>query len=124
MRTTKKLATLILLCTATWPALAFEKNVLTIWIGQDKGFKGLAEIGQRFTADSGMPVKVATPDDLPGQYDKFAATAKGPDIVIFAHDRFSAFQHMAVAALPEEPQGLGRRTFLALVRAPRAKGIR
>ncbi|MGA4450296.1 maltose/maltodextrin ABC transporter substrate-binding protein MalE [Ectopseudomonas chengduensis] len=91
MRTTKKLATLILLCTATWPALAFEKNVLTVWIGQDKGFKGLAEIGQRFTADSGMPVKVATPDDLPGQYDKFAATAKGPDIVIFAHDRFGSW---------------------------------
>ena len=52
MRTTIRLATLILLCTAPWPALAFEKNVLTVWIGQDKGFNGLAEIGQRFTADS------------------------------------------------------------------------
>ena len=51
MRTTIRLATLILLSIAPWPALAFEKNVLTVWIGQDKGFNGLAEIGQRFTAD-------------------------------------------------------------------------
>ena len=50
MRTTIRLATLILLCTTPWPALAFEKNVLTVWIGQDKGFNGLAEIGHFCTA--------------------------------------------------------------------------
>ncbi|RKF19551.1 maltose/maltodextrin ABC transporter substrate-binding protein MalE [Alginatibacterium sediminis] len=67
---------------------ATPEGELTIWIGGDKGYNGLAEVGKKFEADTGVVVNVAFNDDVPGRFQQAAATGGGPDIVIWAHDRF------------------------------------
>ncbi|MBU0838328.1 MAG: extracellular solute-binding protein, partial [Gammaproteobacteria bacterium] len=93
------------------PALALERDALTIWINQDKGYNALGEIGQNFSKASGIPVTVATPEDLAIQFDRLATTSKGPDIVIFAHDRFGSWINNGLLA-PVTP------SLEALARAP------
>ncbi|MHA6492863.1 maltose/maltodextrin ABC transporter substrate-binding protein MalE [Pseudomonas borbori] len=91
MNASLKAGALALLLCVTGSALAFERNTLLVWVSQDKGFNGVADVGRRFHADTGIEVKVDTPEDLAARYDRQAATAKGPDIVIFAHDRFGSW---------------------------------
>ncbi|WP_432467922.1 maltose/maltodextrin ABC transporter substrate-binding protein MalE [Agarivorans sp. Z349TD_8] len=67
---------------------AIEEGQLTIWINGDKGYNGLAEVGKRFEADTGIKVSVAHPDDAPGKFQQAASTGSGPDIFLWPHDRF------------------------------------
>jgi maltose/maltodextrin transport system substrate-binding protein len=69
------------------PAGAAEKGSLQIWINGDKAYNGLAEIGKRFTKETGIPVTVEHPQDTPAKFQQAAAAGKGPDILIWAHDR-------------------------------------
>ena len=78
--TTIRSALILLTILLNTPALALERDALTIWINQDKGYNALGEIGQNFSKASGIPVTVATPEDLAVQFDRLATTSKGPDI--------------------------------------------
>ena len=40
---------------------AIEKDQLTIWVNGDKGYNGIAKVGEKFTADTGIKVSVAHP---------------------------------------------------------------
>ena len=73
------------------PAFSFERGELLIWINSDKGYEGLAEVGRRFEAETGIPVTVETPDDLTSEYDHYGYSSKAPDIVIWPHDRFGSW---------------------------------
>ncbi|MGB0733566.1 MAG: maltose/maltodextrin ABC transporter substrate-binding protein MalE [Pontibacterium sp.] len=66
---------------------AIEEGKLVIWINGDKGYNGLAEVGKRFTEETGIPVEVAHPDAATDKFQQAAATGNGPDIFIWAHDR-------------------------------------
>ncbi|MFN9449840.1 MAG: maltose/maltodextrin ABC transporter substrate-binding protein MalE [Rubrivivax sp.] len=59
---------------------------LTIWFTV-QGAKALRALGERFTADTGVPVVVETPDEGPQKYQQASAAGKGPDIYVYAHDR-------------------------------------
>jgi maltose/maltodextrin transport system substrate-binding protein len=61
---------------------------LVVWFTAE-GAKGMRAIGERFTAATGVPVVVETPDpqDGPSKFQQSAAADKGPDIFIYAHDR-------------------------------------
>jgi maltose/maltodextrin transport system substrate-binding protein len=54
-----------------------------------EGAKGMRRVGERFTAATGVPVVVETPDpaDGPSKFQQASAAGKGPDIYIYAHDR-------------------------------------
>lgn len=67
---------------------AIEEGKLVIWIGGDKGYNGLQEVGDRFAKDLGVQVEVAHPDKITDKFVQAAATGNGPDIFIWAHDRF------------------------------------
>ncbi len=69
-------------------ALAWEEGELVVWINADKGYNGLQAIGDRFAEELGVPVTVETPDAVTEKFQKEAAIGKGPDIFIWAHDRF------------------------------------
>ncbi|MFN9503138.1 MAG: maltose/maltodextrin ABC transporter substrate-binding protein MalE, partial [Rubrivivax sp.] len=58
---------------------------LTIWFTV-QGAKALRALGERFTADTGVPVVVETPDEGPQKYQQASAAGKGPDIYVYAHD--------------------------------------
>ena len=69
-------------------ALALEDQRLGIWINGDKGYNGLARVGERFTADTGVPVVVSHPDNVEQRFQQVASNAQGPDIMFWPHDRF------------------------------------
>ena len=73
----------LLLLGLTSSAFAAE---LVVWINSDKGYKGLRQVGQRFTKTMGVKVKVETPDDATTKFANAARMGKGPDIFIWAHD--------------------------------------
>ena len=75
------LATLGMACSAT---AAIEEGQLTIWINGDKGYNGLAEVGKKFEAATGVKVTVAHPDQVEVKFQQTAATGNGPDIFMWA----------------------------------------
>ena len=77
---------LFLVCSAC-QAFGWTDGELLVWIGGDKGYRGLAEVGKKFEKDLGIPVKVETPDGLTDKFQATAQAGKGPDIVFWAHDR-------------------------------------
>jgi maltose/maltodextrin transport system substrate-binding protein len=68
-------------------AQAAEPGKLLIWINGDKGYNGLAKVGEEFTKKTGVQVIVEHPEDAPGKFQQAAAAGKGPDIWIWPHDR-------------------------------------
>ncbi len=80
--------TALLLATAA-PAYAFEDGKIVIWTGANRDRDALLEATAGFTEDLGIEVVVEVVDpDLPQKYQQAAATGDGPDIVLWAHDRF------------------------------------
>lgn len=109
MNTLLNAAVLLVLLCLSGHTQAFERDRLLVWVNQDKGFNGVIETGRRFQADTGISVEVATPDDLAARFDRLAGTAKGPDIVIFAHDRFGSWLDAGhLAPLQPSPAAMQR----------------
>ena len=85
--TLKRLASAAILALAGTAAHAAEPGKLLIWINGDKGYNGLAKVGEEFTAKTGVQVVVEHPEDAPNKFQQAAAAGKGPDIWIWPHDR-------------------------------------
>ena len=68
-------------------AFGWVEGEVLIWIGGDKGWRGLAELGKKCEAELGIPVKVEPMDGLTDKFQTAAQGGKGPDIVVWAHDR-------------------------------------
>lgn len=87
--TTKTFGAVALLMLTAAPAYALEDGKLLIWVGANRDEAALAAIGAQFEADLGVPVEVQVVDpDLTDKFQQAAATGDGPDIVLWAHDRF------------------------------------
>ncbi|WP_117233119.1 maltose/maltodextrin ABC transporter substrate-binding protein MalE [Vibrio maerlii] len=77
---------------------AIEEGQLTIWVGGDKAYQGMAEVGKRFEEDTGIKVTVAFPDKLEEKFPQVAAAGDGPDIMFYAHDRFGGYAEAGLLA--------------------------
>jgi maltose/maltodextrin transport system substrate-binding protein len=66
---------------------AWVDGELLVWIGGDKGWRAVAELGKKFENELGIPVKVEPMDGLTDKFQSAAQSGKGPDIVVWAHDR-------------------------------------
>lgn len=86
--TTKLVLAAGLMLSTTLPALALEEGTLTIWMGGGKAAANLQALGDKFAADLGVPVKVEEVDPAVEKFQQAAATGDGPDIMLWAHDRF------------------------------------
>ncbi len=87
--TMKRLGAAALMMTVALPAAAVEDGKLLIWVGANRDEVSLQAIGDAFEADFGVPVRVEVVDpDLTDKFQQAAATGDGPDIVLWAHDRF------------------------------------
>ena len=71
----------------TLPSHATKEGELLIWLNGDKGYRGLAELGKKFEAELGIPVKVEAPEGVTDKFQQAAQSGKGPDIFLWAHDR-------------------------------------
>ncbi|CAM3832358.1 maltose/maltodextrin ABC transporter substrate-binding protein MalE [Xenorhabdus thuongxuanensis] len=92
---------LSVLTTCVLSASAFakpEEGKLVIWINGDKGYNGLAQVGEKFTKETGIPVTVEHPDKLEEKYTQIAASGDGPDIIFWAHDRFGGYAQSGLVA--------------------------
>jgi maltose/maltodextrin transport system substrate-binding protein len=77
----------IFLLASALSALAWTNGELLVWINGDKGYHGLAEVGKKFEKDLGIPVKVEAPEGATDKFQAAAQAGKGPDIMLWAHDR-------------------------------------
>ncbi len=92
-------ASLILSAVVAAPVHAdIEEGKLVIWINGDKGYEGLQKAGDWFTKETGIPVTVAHPDSVTDKFQQAAATGNGPDIFIWAHDRFGEWAKSGLIA--------------------------
>ncbi|CBJ83158.1 maltose transport protein, chemotaxis (ABC superfamily, peri_bind) [Xenorhabdus bovienii str. Jollieti] len=101
---------LMLSVLTTWilsaPAFAkLEEGKLVIWINGDKGYNGLAQVGEKFAKETGIPVAVEHPDKFEEKYSQIAANGDGPDIIFWAHDRFGGYAQSGLLAevTPDQP---------------------
>ena len=101
MRKTVTLAALML--GTAMPAAAFEDGKILIWTGANRDKEALEAAVAPFTEDLGVEVVVEVVDpDLPQKFQQAAATGDGPDIVLWAHDRFGEWASGGLIA-PVQP---------------------
>lgn len=81
------LTALVYLALSVSPSYAIKEGELLVWIGGDKGYRGLAEVGRQFEAALGIPVRVEAPEGATDKFQQAAQSGKGPDIFLWAHDR-------------------------------------
>ncbi|OCA55571.1 Maltose-binding periplasmic protein precursor [Photorhabdus namnaonensis] len=89
------------LATLALSASAFakiEEGKLVIWINGDKGYNGLAQVGEKFEKDTGVNVTVEHPNKFEEKYVQVAASGDGPDIIFWAHDRFGGYAQSGLVA--------------------------
>ena len=94
----KTLGAVALLMLSTAPALAFEDGKLVIWTGDNRDAAQLSAAVAAFTADLGIEVVVEVVEPLTEKYQQAAATGDGPDMVMFAHDRFGEWSTGGIIA--------------------------
>lgn len=92
------LAVLTGLCVAQGVNAKIMEGQLNIWISADKGYNGLAEVGKKFEAETGVKVIVEHPGKLEELFPQVASTGDGPDVIIFAHDRFGGYAQAGLLA--------------------------
>jgi len=95
---TLAVSVLIALGSANVAHAKMDEGQITIWINGDKGYDGLALVGQTFEAETGVKVIVAHPDKLEEKYQQVASTGDGPDIIFWAHDRFGQWAQAGLLA--------------------------
>ena len=83
-------------------APAWEPGTLLLWINGDKGYAGIAEIGKAFTEHTGIPVVVEHPEGATDKFFHAAKSGKGPDLMIWAHDRLGEWADTGLL-LPIDP---------------------
>ena len=91
-----------LLWAVPFPVSAWEPNAILIWINGDKGYEGIAEIGRKFTENTGIPVIVEHPEGATDKFFHAAKSGKGPDLMIWAHDRLGEWADTGLL-LPIDP---------------------
>ena len=84
----KRKLTPILLALALLPTnlSAWTNGELLIWMDNDRA-KGLAPIAQKFEHDFGIKITIDTPEKITDTFPMAAQTGKGPDVVVWAHDK-------------------------------------
>ncbi|UXH80595.1 maltose/maltodextrin ABC transporter substrate-binding protein MalE [Roseateles amylovorans] len=64
-----------------------RQEPLRVWINGDKGYDGITRIGEDFTRDTGVALRVEHPENGVSKFEQAAAAGKGPDVWIWPHDR-------------------------------------
>ena len=83
---------------STVRVFSWADGEVLVWIGGDKGWRGLAELGKKFEKEVGVPVKVEPMDGLTDKFQSAAQSGKGPDIVVWAHDRLGEWADAGLLA--------------------------
>jgi len=79
---------LFIAVTSVFPAAAqaWTNGELSIWMDSDRG-RALEPVIKKYTDESGIKVKIESPEKLTDSFGMAAQVSKGPDIVVWAHDK-------------------------------------
>ena len=83
-------------------AEGIEGTHLTVWVNGDKSYKGIEKVGERFEKDTGIKVIVEHPEQPVIKFLQHAASGNGPDLFMWAHDRFGEWVQVGILT-PVEP---------------------
>jgi maltose/maltodextrin transport system substrate-binding protein len=82
----KKVILLLFFCLITIPAFAWSNGELLIWMDADRG-AALEPILKKFKEKYSIKVRTEAPQNLTDSFPTAAQSGKGPDIVVWAHDK-------------------------------------
>src|SRR5258707_11192988 len=92
---------MVLLLAAFHTASAWTNGQLLIWMDADRA-SAMQLAANRFEQDYGIPVRIETPEKITDNFPLAAQAAKGPAIVIWAHDKVGRRADTGVIAPIEE----------------------
>lgn len=84
-------------------AHAWTNGELLIWMDADRGHS-LEPLIKKFTDNSGVKLKVESPEKLTDSFGMAAQVSKGPDVVVWAHDKLGEWADGGLVAPIELPQ--------------------
>lgn len=90
----------------TFPTIASaDDSEIVLWIGTYRPYKSIVEIGKKFQRDTGYKVVVEIYDDIHIRFQQEAIAKRGPDIFVWAHDRFGEWvQEDLIAPISPSPE--------------------
>src|SRR5215813_5173231 len=89
---------------------AWTNGELLIWMDADRGH-ALEAIGKKFENDFGLKVTIEAPEKITDCFPIAAQMAKGPDIVIWAHDKVSEWADAGLIAPVQISEEFGNKFF-------------
>ena len=101
---------LLALCLVPRHLFAWTNGELLIWMDPDRG-QALKPLAERFEKDLGVDVRVETPEKLTENFPLAAQVGKGPDIVIWAHDKVGEWADGGMIAPVGVSEGFSRMFF-------------
>ena len=75
----KKSLCLIFVLFSAAQAFAWTDGELLIWIGSNRAFHALSDLGKTFEKEVGAPVKVETQEQIIEKFQAAGQSSKGPD---------------------------------------------
>src|SRR6201981_2590379 len=98
-RSAKKLQFLALTVLCLWPLrlCAWTNGQLLIWMDSERA-QGLRPVVKKFASDLGIKVTIETPVNIVNNFSLAAQAGRGPDIVIWAHDKVGEWADSGIIA--------------------------
>jgi maltose/maltodextrin transport system substrate-binding protein len=90
---------------------AWTNGELLIWMDADRGH-ALEATAKKFENDFGLKVTIGAPEKITDSFPIAAQMAKGPDIVIWAHDKVGEWADAGLIAPIQVSEELGNKIFL------------
>ncbi|MBQ3776346.1 MAG: maltose/maltodextrin ABC transporter substrate-binding protein MalE [Ruminobacter sp.] len=73
-----------------------SRDELTIWVSEHKGYTGMVKVAAKFEHDTGYRINVEHFDSLPAKFQERASCGGGPDILVWAHDRYGEWAKLGL----------------------------
>ena len=90
---------------------AWTNGELLIWMDADRGQALMASAAKKFENDFGLKVTIEAPEKITDSFPIAAQMAKGPDIVIWAHDKVGEWADAGLIAPVQISDEFGNRFF-------------
>jgi maltose/maltodextrin transport system substrate-binding protein len=92
-----RILNVLLLLTGAHIANAWTNGQLVIWMDGDRA-SAMQLVANKFEEDYGIPVRIETPEKITDSFPLAAQAGKGPDIVVWAHDKVGEWADGGVIA--------------------------
>jgi maltose/maltodextrin transport system substrate-binding protein len=89
---------------------AWTNGELLIWMDNQRGH-ALEPIARKFESDLGIKVRIETPENITDSFPMAAQAGKGPDVVIWAHDKVGEWADGGLIAPIDVPENYQKKFY-------------